>query len=270
MSHDKRFMSESQSQSGSGVRRNIIHLSDLQAVSMGETWFEMARLDHFWVERRFQVLLRLWNWQAKPKLTYCEVGCGHGILQRQLELELGISVDGFDLCLNALEKNQSHNGILYYYDVFDRRTEIKEKYDVLFLFDVLEHIDQDLQFLEACLYHVSLKGHVVINVPARMELFSKYDQLAGHVRRYTIKSLLRLARSARLETCVCTYWGLPFYPLLLTRKILLTQLEDAAAFERGFKPPNQFANLMLKILARLELLPQRFLGTSIMAVLQKS
>src|SRR6478672_6951732 len=79
-------------------RHDIVHLSEAQSVSMGESWFEIVNLDHFWMIRRFEVLRKLARPVLDPKLSHCEIGCGTGLLQRQLELETGLKVDGFDLC----------------------------------------------------------------------------------------------------------------------------------------------------------------------------
>src|SRR4051812_14867031 len=91
--------------SSTGIGRNdIVHLSAPQNVSMGEYWFDIVSLDHFWMIRRFEVLRKLARPLLNPKLSHCEVGCGTGLLQRQLEQEIGLTVDGYDLCLPALRQ----------------------------------------------------------------------------------------------------------------------------------------------------------------------
>src|SRR5437870_3830747 len=39
--------------------RDITYLSAPAEVSMGNRWFEIASVDHFWIRRRFEVLQRL-------------------------------------------------------------------------------------------------------------------------------------------------------------------------------------------------------------------
>lgn len=252
-----------------GPRRSIVRLSERRGVNMAEQWFELVTLDHFWIVRRFDVLRRLCAHRLQPQLTYGEIGCGNGILQRQLADRFGLTADGIDLGWAALERNQSISGTLYYYDVLDRCLELREKYDVLFLFDVLEHVEEEDTFLQAILFHLKPGGTLIINVPSRQELYSQYDRAVGHVRRYRLKDLARLAVSHHLTPLECTYWGLPFYPLLLVRKLLTEWCDESSIVEKGMKPPGRPANRMLKIYARLELLPQRCLGTSIMIALQK-
>lgn len=251
-------------------RREIIHLSAPADVCMSEWWFDLVSPQHFWMIRRFQVLEKLAAAQLKPGLRYAEIGCGTGVLQRQLERRYGIEVDGFDLGLGALQASQAQAGKLYYYNVFDRNPEFSEHYDVIFLFDVLEHVTAEDDFLQSCLFHLKRGGALILNVPARMELYSNYDKAVGHVRRYRLKDFRRLVRANHLELRNTTYWGLPFYLLLAVRKRLLRHRTDEAdIIQRGMKPPSNFSNRVFGLLARLEFIPQRILGTSIMTVLHK-
>ncbi|SRR6266508_1695140 len=252
-------------EAGAGTRR-ITCLSAPQGVSMGDEWFEMADLEHFWMIRRFEVLRKLCGQELHSKLNCAEVGCGQGVLQRQLEIGFGLKVDGFDLHLKALKRNVSTRGDLYYYDVHDRHPQFAGTYDALFLFDVLEHIDRDDAFLQACLFHLKPEGVLVVNIPARRELFSRYDTFAGHVRRYTLGEVIRLAEKLSLKVGACTYWGLPLYPILFLRKLLMKSYDESSAFRKGFVPPNRWADSFLKAISRLEFIPQRLLGTSLMAV----
>jgi SAM-dependent methyltransferase len=250
-------------------RSDVVLLSKPQDTHMAEQYFEIVDLNHFWAARRLEVLIRMGGQFLSSTLQYCEIGCGNGILQSQLHLGQNLKVDGFELSLPALERNRSASGTLYNYDVLERRPEFKEKYDGLFLFDVLEHLLDDLDFLQACLFHLKPGGHLFLNVPARPELFSRYDTIQGHVRRYTIKSLTKVLQGAGLEILACTYWGLPLYFILLLRKWFVARLDDSAVYTAGFTPPTGLANTLLKLYSRLEWLPQKSLGTSILAVVKK-
>ena len=65
--------------------RNLTYLSSPGEVSMAEQWFEIASMDHFWVRRRFEVLRRLAGSLIPSAREIAEIGCGHGLLQRQIE-----------------------------------------------------------------------------------------------------------------------------------------------------------------------------------------
>jgi SAM-dependent methyltransferase len=235
---------------------------------MGEEWFALATPCHFWMVRRFEVLKTLCCARLNTHPRCCEIGCGNGVLQAQIEAEYGIAVDGFDLHLGALEQNISSQGQLYYYDVREENPEFQHRYDAIFLFDVIEHIEQEVEFLRSCRFHLHPAGAIIIHVPARRELFSKYDLAAGHVRRYTLKRLERLAGLVNMRVAERTYWGFPLYPLLLARKFLVRRGSDSSVLRAGFSPTTGVVNSLLLWLARAEFIPQRMLGTSILAVFE--
>jgi 2-polyprenyl-3-methyl-5-hydroxy-6-metoxy-1,4-benzoquinol methylase len=105
----------------------------------------------------------------------CEIGCGHGLVQRQIEDRFGIPVDGIDLNLSSLKASISGKGKLFCYDIFEERPEFRETYDFLILFDVLEHIEDQLGFFTLASNFLPPGGSIAINVPARQELFSAFD-----------------------------------------------------------------------------------------------
>ena len=254
---------------GSAANEKIVFLSKTAPVKMGKEWFDIVDTDHFWIRKRFRVFSKISKPLAKSG-KYAEIGCGTGLLQDQLERNMGISVDGFDLDLEALKRNISRHSPLFVYNIFEKLPKLKSAYDGLFLFDVLEHLDQDKDFLESCLYHLKPGGRIYINVPSREELRSKYDVLVGHVRRYTLPDLVSLAESCGLVVQQKTYWGMPLYPVLIVRKYLMRRTPNQKVIQSGMKPPHQLANKLLGLLSCLEPITQTLIGTSAMIVAQKS
>ena len=153
---------------------------------MGDTWFEIADLSHFWIRRRFEVLLKLTRKVVWENLLVAEVGCGNGLLQRQCEERLAIEVDGFDLNEFALERNVARRSRVFCYDITERRAEFDGKYDIIFAFDVLEHITEERSFLEGLKFHIKPEGLLILNAPAHQVFFSAYDRAVGHVAQVDI------------------------------------------------------------------------------------
>ncbi len=232
-------------------------------VSMGDWWFDIATADHFWIRRRFDVMRKIAGPRVSGAKRAAEIGCGNGLLQKDVEDYFGISVAGFDLNEVALKKNVSRLSPLYCYDIHQRDPLFRSHFDTLFLFDVLEHIEDESGFLQAVKFHLSDSGTLLVNVPAHQFFHSDYDRAAGHVRRYSASQLLRVLEANGFKVRVSTYWGLPLVPLLLVRKAIPLSSGDGKS---GFDPKGRGTNRMLRLLARAELVPQSFLGTSVMAV----
>jgi len=249
-------------------QRSIDYLSPPAAVSMADQWFDIADVGHFWVRRRFEVLQRLAGKWISGAQQIAEIGCGHGLLQRQIEDSYEKEVTGFDLNEYALKRNVSRRSLLYCYDISQMDAGMKERFDVIFLFDVLEHITDEDAFLKALLFHLKPGGKLIVNVPAGQWAYSAYDKAVGHVRRYLIGSLQEAARRNRLETITWTYWGLPLVPTLLLRKLWLMGWKDQDKIVSvGLDSRTPGINKALGILSRCEPIPQKLLGTSLMAVL---
>jgi SAM-dependent methyltransferase len=245
--------------------REVAYLSASAPVNMGDWWFDIATSDHFWIRRRFEVMKRLADSVVRKSRSIAEVGCGNGLLQRDVEDYYGIPVAGFELNGIALQKNVSRLSPLYCYNIHQRNPEFRHHFDLLMLFDVLEHIDDENGFLQAVKFHLAQSGSLLINVPAHQFFYSDYDRAAGHIRRYSASQLEGVAKRNGFKVHAFTYWGLPLVPLLLLRKAMRMQSGNGKA---GFDMRSNMMNILLGFLARAELVPQRFLGTSVMAVLE--
>ena len=102
-------------------------------------------------------------------------------------------------------------------------------------------------------------------------LYSRYDIVAGHKRRYTKKDIERLFRKLGVEVLHVGYWGFFLVPVVLIRKLYLRIIPMSKIIEKGFKPPSQFVNNFFKVVMRLELFlfDNPMIGTSVFAVGRK-
>lgn len=247
----------------------VVFLSKPLTGIMAEQYFDLATPDHFWCKRRFEALRKLADKPLRSARKVAEIGCGNGVLQRQLEDAYDLAPAGFDLHEAALRGNISRRGEVYCYDINERVETFKKAFDVILMFDVLEHIEDQDRFLESAKFHLADGGSLIINVPAMQWLYSFYDKVQGHQRRYSIGSLLDVAQRNRFKVTAATYWGGPLIPVLALRKaILALKKPSEESYATGFDSGGGLVNTGLLQLSRCEMLPQRLGGTSVMAVLQ--
>jgi SAM-dependent methyltransferase len=241
-------------------------LSPVREQAFPDEWYDAGDEAHFWFRWRLAVLRRALAdaGQVLPSAgTALEIGCGSGVLASQLEAVTGWAVDGTDLNLAALERCRPRRGRTLYNDVTDERADLLGRYDAAVLFDVLEHVPEPRALVRSALRHVRSGGLLLVNVPALPALTSAYDRAAGHLRRYTTRSLADLGVRVR----VSRYWGMSLVPLLALRKAVLAR-GGPRVIDRGFRPPFPGVNAALSALLRVEtaLLRAPPVGTSVLWV----
>jgi hypothetical protein len=85
------------------------------------------------------------------------------------------------------------------------------------MMDVLEHVQNDREFLASALNALPDGGNVLVTVPAFQFLFSDHDVFLKHYRRYDRKSLMKLLTDSGLAIEQCHY----FYTSLFFARFLL-------------------------------------------------
>jgi SAM-dependent methyltransferase len=238
-------------------------------------WYESAPEDHFWMTWRLNVVLRRLRRlkiDGNEPLKGFDVGCGRGAFQRQMHSATPWTIDGCDLNENAISLNHGHDGNSFVYDIFDRRQDLKDKYDLVFLLDVIEHIEKPIEFISAARFYMKQHGYMIITVPAIPASYSKYDVAVGHIRRYTKGSLRSEISAAGLVTDQITYWGLSLVPLLLLRKAVSLFTKTEVLIKRGMVPPSVLIDQLLRLLmsAELAIAQEVPYGASLLAVAREA
>ncbi len=145
-----------------------------------------------------------------------------------------------------------------------------KKFDLITLFDVLEHIEQDEMVLDNLKKLLKEEGRVILTVPAYKFLWSEHDTLAHHMRRYTKKELVTKAKAAGFDIKFVSYFNFfLFFPIAVVRIIKnMLGLKTAVS---DFSVTPGFSNTVLREVFRLEkyVLPYISLpfGVSIICVL---
>jgi SAM-dependent methyltransferase len=247
-------LATNQGESAADIRR----LSEPRAIDFPDTWYDLSRASHFWFEWRLRALLRMMTAVGLPaheKLRTLDVGGGVGILRDQLEDRTVWSVDLCELNAAALAAARKGRGERLLYDIVERRPDYIERYDVVILFDILEHLADPATFVAAALAHLRPAGWLLINVPALSWLFSKYDEAAGHLRRYDRRSLPSSVGGLGVDVVSTRYWGLTLIPLLAARRLAVSRLaSDEGIIRRGFQPPHPVIESALRAMMRIETL----------------
>jgi SAM-dependent methyltransferase len=142
--------------------------------------------------------------------------------------------------------------------------------DAALLFDVVEHLDDDLVSLRAAARLVRPGGLVIVTVPAYAWLWSGHDVALGHRRRYTAAGLRRVLASAGLEVERLGYFNTLLFPAIAGVRLL--KRAGGGGGHDLHRPPALVNATLAKLFAlerRFVLTPGLPFGTSVLAVARR-
>jgi len=155
---------------------------------------QLAKVEdrHFWFQARNRLIFGI-TWKLtsdlNPGYLVLEVGCGTGnVLSVLRQACPGGNVVGLELWLDGLRfAQQRSKGPLVQGDV--RNSPFGKPFELIGMFDVLEHISEEVETLVALREALAPGGILMLTVPAHQYLWSYFDEAAHHCRRYSSREI---------------------------------------------------------------------------------
>ena len=110
--------------------------------------------------------------------------------------------------------------------------------ELVCLYDVLEHLDDDVGALREVRRVLAAGGWLALSVPAYPGLFSNNDRVVGHRRRYTRASLAAALAAAGFELVRNTHANVLLAPLIVPVVLLRKALEATPLVARESRHTN--------------------------------
>lgn len=220
---------------------------------------------NYWNVARNRILWSRIQRTLRPDSQVLDVGCGSGIVVDFLR-QKGVDCFGSDLGAPLPEVPRVAPYLYLNQSAFDLDAQVRERTDTLLLMDVLEHLPDPASFLRECSRAFPRVSAVHLSVPARMEIWSNYDEYFGHFRRYTRPAVAQMAAEAGLLLEESSY---AFHGLFWAARVTL-QLSRKRQTQQ-FAPRLPRAHAVLGKLFELEhrLVPGHWWGSSIFALLRR-
>jgi len=150
-------------------------------------WFKCRNRLILWCLERFSPQLR----------SFLEIGCGTAyVLSAIVEHYPNARIAGSDLFPEALDYARRRVPRAEIFELDAKHIPFTSKYQAIGMFDVLEHIDDDVRVLEQVRNALEPDGMLYLTVPQHPWLWSPADDVAHHQRRYRAGELFR-----KLELC---------------------------------------------------------------------
>jgi SAM-dependent methyltransferase len=187
---------------------------------------ELAAIEdrHFWFRARNRLISELSRRicsRLKPEYLVLEVGCGTGNVLRALRKACSNgTVVGMDLWFEGLIHAQMRsNALLVQGDV--RHCPFGKRFDLIGMFDVLEHVPEDVEILCALRNLLDTDGKLMLTVPAHQYLWSYFDEASRHCRRYSPEEIRRKLTAAGFEVEFLSQYMATIWPLMwVLRKVV--------------------------------------------------
>lgn len=239
----------------------------------------------WWYIYRAKVIHGLCKQYFDKSKEVIDIGGGNGYTTYELQKQ--------DWDVTLLEpspfacKNAKRRGLKEVYcGTIDKKCINDSSIEQAMLLDVLEHVEDDLDFLNTIYDKIEEGGTFLLTVPAYQHLWCSEDDIARHYRRYSLTQLENLILKTNFNIVYKNYFmSFLYFPLLVIRvwleKLKLRKrAEQQSKKEREEMMNNQFLTpkgIIGGVLKLLETIEKRRLlknkkvrfGTSIIVILEK-
>jgi 2-polyprenyl-3-methyl-5-hydroxy-6-metoxy-1,4-benzoquinol methylase len=169
---------------------------------------------HPWWQARGELTLTLLGHLGiEPPAQVLDAGCGWGVTLALLERR-GYRTIGMDISRQALEKLDRPDRHLVEADLSQPFRANAPRNDAVLALDVIEHLDDDRGAIQRLGSLLRPWGTLIVSVPALPEMFTEFDTIQGHRRRYLPQSLRTAFAGSGLWLERVFWWGRWLVPAL--------------------------------------------------------
>jgi SAM-dependent methyltransferase len=178
-----------------------------------------AEDQHWWYRGRRTVLdVVIARLGLPQRARILDAGCGSG--RNMVELARRGTVTGIELSETSVAlARQRDVGEVVAGSVLEMPF-AEDSFDLAVSLDVIEHLEDDLGALRELRRTVAPGGSLLVTVPAYQWLWSGHDEINHHHRRYTRRSLQRVAEQAGWRQTRTTYFNSLLLPVAIVLRVL--------------------------------------------------
>lgn len=207
-------------QEGEGFKS--AYFAELAPLEAGNFWFRMRNRLIVWSIGKYCSEFR----------SFLEIGCGTGyVLSGIAKAYPGAALYGSEIFTAGLAFAAARQPLIKFMQMDARTIPFVDEFDAIGAFDVLEHIEEDVQVLTQIHDALRSRGVLLITVPQHAWLWSPVDDYACHVRRYSARQIHSKVRAAGFEILRSTSFVSSLLPAMFASRMMqkLSSREDQDA-----------------------------------------
>lgn len=187
---------------------------------------EMARTqaDHWWFAARRDILRRqLQALALPPGARILEIGSGTGAnlaLLAEFGQVVGLEMEAAAISLARQAGAGGARVELHRGRCPEDLDCVAGRFDLICLFDVLEHIQDDARSLACLAQRLRPGGRLLVTVPAYPWMWGPHDVHLHHQRRYTRATLRKACGQAGLSVAWLSHFNTLLFPLALAGRLV--------------------------------------------------
>ena len=179
------------------------YIEDISYTANGHELISPSEESSFWFDHRLKVINSLVDKVVVTELM--DVGGGNGRISKFLQdKEVDVTLIEPGLTGARIAKK---SGVIN--ASFDTLSVPNGMVQSIGIFDVLEHVEDDVSFLRKIQEALKPDGLLILTVPALQALYSDFDREVGHFRRYTLKQLVEKLNNSGFNIVYKSYLFLP-------------------------------------------------------------
>ena len=230
-------------------------------------WWHVAkrRLVRDWLDRT--------EFQFGNKI-YVDVGCGTGKMMEEMrDWKKWRLVTGLDSSDEALSFCAKRSRLKTIKANLEKELPLADNWaDVITCLDVVEHVRRDQFLLKECARVLKPGGILMVTVPAHQFMWTYWDDVLGHKRRYSLNQLVNKLERAGFGVERKSYFYSFLLPVALVFRVMKSSTKNWKNKSDFFRLPKMFNNLLLELTRFERKLMQKMevpLGLSVVCLARK-